>query len=168
MTVNPTLELGAFVGGGATTADLRLRGGLLGIVGDTERSARLRLAGVGADGPSFVVTDDTEPLHGVLGAGLPARIGALNTLEADVDALLSGAGRFRRNPAEPRLLGWVPKERFRTGATCRSATRRAPRAAAASSGCGRRGRDQFRLPNDAEGHVRGAPERSSARLAARE
>jgi hypothetical protein len=65
-----------------------MRGGLLGVLGDTDRSTRLRLAGVGSGGPSYTGTDESNRLFGVLGAAVRARIGSLTSIEASLDGLL--------------------------------------------------------------------------------
>ncbi|MGB5831061.1 MAG: autotransporter outer membrane beta-barrel domain-containing protein, partial [Thiohalocapsa sp.] len=88
-TFNPGLLLnGAFEAFGMDV-EATARAGFFGILGNLQRSATVRFAGVGPGGPSFIVRDDSNRRFAELGLALQVAVADDVMIEASVDTLLS-------------------------------------------------------------------------------
>ncbi|MEQ8652437.1 MAG: hypothetical protein RIC87_08240 [Kiloniellales bacterium] len=88
VTLNPAAEAATHFEVAGFTGKASLTGGMLAILGDTERSTEVQLNGL--DGRSFLVKDQANQLFGEVGVGLEAEIYDRLILSAGFDGLLSG------------------------------------------------------------------------------
>lgn len=89
-TINPMLEAGTRFALWGANFEATARAGMLAILGDNNRDAVVRLAGVAVGGPGFEISDDRNEVFAQLGAALEAKVGERVTVGADFDTLLSG------------------------------------------------------------------------------
>lgn len=88
-TLNPALTASATFDVLGARAKATARAGVFAVLGDTDRSARVSLNGVGSLGPSFTLEDDGNTLFADLGVALEAAVSETVTFEANFDTLLS-------------------------------------------------------------------------------
>ncbi len=89
LTLNPMLELGATFNAWGMATEANISAGALAILGATNRSTNVRLAGLGGNGPSFTVADETDQLFADIGVAIEAQVHQRATIEANFDTLLN-------------------------------------------------------------------------------
>ncbi len=90
VTLNPMLELGGSFELFGAQANAKASAGMLALVAGRDRSTDVSFLGVGAGGPTFLVSDQARPVFADLGASLDVAIHDRAVISLSAGSLLSG------------------------------------------------------------------------------